>query len=245
MCTVGFLPSPDGGYLLGHNRDESVARSRGVPPQVRSRDGRRFLAPTDPDSGGSWIGVNEAGLTLCLLNAAERDASRLPASPRSRGLVLWEALDLESIAAVTERIAHASALLEEVRAFHLVVAEKAASGGHARVGRLRWDGVRSSWDSHEGACLFVSSSLDPDGVERVRGASWRGFLAEGGPRDLALDRWLRNHDPERGPLSVCMHRPDARTVSRTLIEVSRDLIEMRYLDGSPCEPTAAEIRARL
>ena len=65
------------------------------------------------------------------------------------------------------------------------------------------------------------------------------------PAWVDLARWLTSHEPERGPLSVCMHRPEARTVSRTLVEVAGDSAAMRYLDGSPCEPAAPEVRRTL
>src|SRR5882724_1478338 len=99
MCTVAFLPVADG-YLLAHNRYESFKRAHGVPPARHAEGGRRFLAPRDPDGRGSWIGVNDAGVTACVLNAAESDACGLPAAPRSRGLVLWSLLPLDSIDAV-------------------------------------------------------------------------------------------------------------------------------------------------
>ncbi len=247
MCTVAVLPRLGGGYLLGHNRDESVARGRGIPPERFSGGERAFLAPRDPDGGGTWISVNDAGVSLCLLNATEVDPTRLPGEPRSRGLVAWDAADLSSIASIADRLSHASATLEHVRAFHLVVAEPGAEGHPPRVGRLRWDGIRAVWDHHDGPWLFASSSKDQSGVERERGASWRRYLAGAVHRDRdSLCAWLARHEPEMGPLAVCMHRPDARTVSRTLIEVSAEAAEMAYLDGAPCEAfVERRIRLRL
>jgi len=238
MCTVAFLPEAKGGYLLGQNRDENRTRSRGLPPGLVTTRGRLALAPRDPDGGGSWIGVNEAGVTLCLLNAAETDPARRLPRPRSRGLVLAEALHLPSIRAVSDSLAHIRAL-DDVRAFHLVVAEPGTASRPARVGRFCWNGRRSAWDDHEGPCLFVSSARNQEAATRERKAAWQRLLAsDAAPDREAVARWLASHEPERGPLSVCMHRREACTVSRTLVRVSGGAAEMAYVDGSPCSETS-------
>ena len=53
------------------------------------------------------------------------------------------------------------------------------------------------------------------------------------------------HEPVRGPLSVCMHRDGAGTVSRTLVEVTPEAAAMRYLAGPPCTPRGPEALARI
>lgn len=264
MCTVAFLPLDGGGYLLGHNRDESVRRPRGLPPELRREKGRAFLAPRDPEGNGSWIGANDSGVTLCILNAAETDPSRLPASPVSRGLVLWRLLHLDSIEAAEENLDGMRNLLDEVRAFHLVVAARGGRDRHPRgslplAGWFRWNGSALTRGVQEGPALFVSSGFDQERAERERGGQWREFLAglqEGAPAGgrgkdspariaLVLGRWLASHTPSRGALSVCMHRSDARTVSRTLVVVDGDRAELHYHDGPPCEESAPASRHEL
>jgi hypothetical protein len=240
MCTVAFVPSPDGGYLLGHNRDENRGRAIGLPPRRFDRSGRAVLAPRDPDGGGTWISVNDSGLTLCVLNALESDPSRLPAQPRSRGLILWDLTVLAAAEEVDERLRSRRAELREVRSFHLLAVEQ-GRGRACRAVRLRWNGIDLIRDEHEGPSLFVSSSLAPVGVEPERSASWRKLLDRASRPDAeTLADWLASHDPGKGPLSVCMHRPEGGTVSRTLVLVSGAGIEMRYLNGPPCTPLSPE-----
>jgi len=246
MCTVAFVPLRGGGYVLGHNRDERRTRSRGLPPERLERDGRTIIAPRDPDGGGTWIGVHDGGATFCLLNATENRPERLPPEPSSRGLILLEMLHLDSADAIGSRLADLENELRGVRAFHLVVAEPSRDGRPAVSIRYRWDGDALERDDHEGPRLYVSSSLNQTGAERARASSWRRFCErheEIGPAELR--GWLASHEPERGPLSVCMHRPEARTVSRTLITVTPESIELSYLEGAPCTPDGPELLLRL
>jgi len=268
VCTVAFVPTGGGGYLLGHNRDESRRRARGTPPSRFRRGGRAFLAPRDPQGGGTWIGTNDAGTTLCLLNAAETHSARLPQEPVSRGRVLWDLLHLDSAGAVGDLLAGQAFRLRDVRAFHLVVAVRGRRRSGARIARFRWNGARLSMDRHEGPSLFVSSGLDQAGAERERRRSWRSFLrdlprgarergisaaasralspAGAGPETAArIAAWLSSHEPERGALSVCMHRGGAASVSRTLVTVTFSGTRLSYHDGPPCEAGAQEFRRRL
>ena len=145
MCTVAFVPLPGGGYLLGHNRDERQGRAPGEPPRLLDLPGCRALAPRDPEAGGTWIALNEAGVTVCVLNAAERLPDRLPARPRSRGLLVRDLACATSLATARVRLDAAGSVLRRTRAFHLVVVEPGwVAPGPPRVGRFRWDGVEAT-----------------------------------------------------------------------------------------------------
>ena len=245
MCTVAFVPLSAGGYLLGHNRDERPGRAPGEPPRHLDGTPCRALAPRDPDAGGTWIAVNAAGVTVCVLNAADTQPERLPPAPRSRGLVVR---DLACVSSLEEARVHleGSDALGITRAFHLVAVEPGwQTGSAARVGRFRWDGAATRWETGDAPALFVSSLLHPEDVERERSAGWRARVAQGALDGAGVAGFLASHQPERGRLSVCMHRDDAGTVSRTLVEVSRGVARMRYQPGPPCTPTGPEVLAEL
>src|SRR5581483_2262018 len=97
MCTVSWLHTTEG-YELFCNRDEQRARAAAWPPRVRERRGVRFIAPIDGASGGAWLGVNQFGLTLCLLNRYDVPPSEPRAEYLSRGWLLLELLDCQSAA---------------------------------------------------------------------------------------------------------------------------------------------------
>src|SRR5687768_12141538 len=87
MCTVSWSHQDDGYHLLC-NRDERHTRKPARPPRVHERSDVRFIAPIDGDHGGSWIGVNQFGLSLCLLNRYQDGEQSATGSNKSRGLLL-------------------------------------------------------------------------------------------------------------------------------------------------------------
>ncbi|MEM6455145.1 MAG: NRDE family protein, partial [Acidobacteriota bacterium] len=97
MCTATWRAA-DGGYRLLFNRDERRTRGRAHPPARHraARDGTPYLAPTDPDGGGTWLLANAFGVTICLLNGyrLDHDAGPAPAGGwRSRGLLVSDLAD--------------------------------------------------------------------------------------------------------------------------------------------------------
>src|SRR5882724_8716006 len=99
MCTVSWIHQDDG-YDLLCNRDELHTRKPALPPRVHERSDVRFIAPIDGDLGGSWIGVNEFGLSLCLLNRYQDGEQSATESKKSRGLLLAGLMDSASGAEV-------------------------------------------------------------------------------------------------------------------------------------------------
>src|SRR5215470_2366098 len=105
MCTVSWI-AEENGYQLFSNRDERHTRKPALPPAVREQRGIRFVTPIDGDHGGSWIGVNQFGLSLCLLNRYQNEAVSSDGvfDYTSRGLLLLELIDCRSGARMQSRI---------------------------------------------------------------------------------------------------------------------------------------------
>jgi hypothetical protein len=53
MCTVSFLPKPQGFYLA-MNRDEKLDRFAALPPKIVDLANRQAIFPREP-TGGTWI----------------------------------------------------------------------------------------------------------------------------------------------------------------------------------------------
>ena len=96
MCTVSIVPTTDGCRVVC-NRDERPTRPVARPPRAWPTEVSWATYPLDPVSGGTWIGVNDHGLVVALLNrAAARDEARV--SPPSRGSIVPTLLECVSIA---------------------------------------------------------------------------------------------------------------------------------------------------
>ncbi len=242
MCTVACVPLP-GGYLLGHNRDERWRRARGRPPRLYRRGSRAFLAPRDPEGGGTWIAVNDAGWSFCILNAAP--GTRAPRRPvRSRGRLVWAIAHSRGAGAALELLRREN--LAHLRPFELLAVGPPRA---PRILRLAWDGqtLRVRWIDAARPRLFVASSLGAQGLASSRRRRWYRLLsATARPDPRALAAWLASHGKAGpGPQSVCMHDSRAGTVSRTLVQVGRTAVLMRYREGPPCRPDAREWIRRL
>ena len=239
MCTLTFVRTPDPGYVVCFNRDERRTRLPGRPPTERATGGVAWLAPTDGDAGGSWIATNEHGLTLALLNGyaflADPGASA-PPGVVSRGRLVT---DLAPAADVADVERHLRAADLSVRQPFVLVA---LDPRDAR--SFTWDGEALAARELTPADLpVVSSSLDPLGAARARSESWRRALRGAEPTPAFLERFHASHEPERGTLSPCMHRPDARTVSFTRVAVTSREVRMEYAPDSPCRARPEVVRA--
>jgi len=222
VCTASWLIHPEG-YELFFNRDESRLRGPARAPELLEIDGMRALLPVDSDAGGTWLGVNERGLALALLNG--KDARGPHPDPRSRGLLVRDLLSAEDASAALTRLERAD--LPRHRGFTLALFEP------GREPRVRtWDGERLS--TEPARLPLASSSLDGGRArlerQRVFAAQHAGLVPE---RDT-LERFQRSHEPERGPWSPCMHREDASTVSASEVRVDARRVALRYAAGPPC-----------
>ena len=130
MCTITFLARRNG-YALGMNRDEKLTRVAALPPSRLLLGGRTILCPSEPN-GGTWIGVNDAGATLALINwysVPERVAGKAV----SRGEVVRSALTADSSIRVDQTMGELS--LDRVNPFRLIGIFPASRA----VAEWRWD----------------------------------------------------------------------------------------------------------
>src|SRR5262245_26087325 len=96
MCTVTVVPRERGSRLIC-NRDERRTRPPALAPQPHEIDGREAVFPLDPQGGGTWIGVNDVGLVVALLNVHRMPHATGDPLKRSRGLIVRELLRSASL----------------------------------------------------------------------------------------------------------------------------------------------------
>lgn len=235
MCTVTFIARKRG-YALGMNRDEKLARVQGLPPTERLVEGCRVICPSEP-SGGTWIALNERGVTFALINWYSITA-RVNGMVTSRGEIAAAVSGLGDESSATIRLHEFQ--LKRINPFRLIGIFPATQ----EVVEWRWNLkqlVRKSlpWKTQP----WISSGFDEPTAQRVRSKTFHhaGRQFSVGSLDW-LRRLHRSHAPQAGPFSTCMHRADAATVSYTEVAVSSREASMRYHAGAPCQGSAPIVR---
>jgi hypothetical protein len=229
MCTLSFIPG-QGGYTAGMNRDELRSRPRALFPRIYERGGLVAAYPSEPESG-TWVGVNGNGTLLALLNWNLGKAGAEMAKQRSRGELIPD-LIFKNDFKPAENALH-GARLGGMLPFRLVGIDPQPE----TVREWRWNGksvetLEFPWARRH----WFSSSLSDSVAEEQRGAICEA-LSTSGMADSPdwLPEFHRSHRPAAGAYSLCVHRPDAVTVSYTEVIYGRGRITMRYIEGSPCE----------
>jgi uncharacterized protein with NRDE domain len=222
MCTMSIIKTRDEILRVAFNRDESLTRATALPPRSVRFGGCSAIMPIDPQSGGTWISVNEFGLILALLNVNQPGFDR-HIGCISRGTIIPS---LIHNASSIEAIQDASNMdFNSFSPFRLV-----AIDGDS-IGDLTWNGrhARMNHGPLETPLMFASSGLGDSLVERPRRELFDQIIASGQTR-LAQDAFHKHSWPDRPHLSVSMSRANARTVSWTVVELGPGEIEMSYTD---------------
>ena len=228
MCTLTFIPE-EKGFLVAMNRDESLKRETALPPHVFVEDGMHAVYPLEP-SGGTWIACNCGGTLLALLNWYSVGTHLSAENARSRGTLIPELIGEKESDCLQCAVAKLD--LRKTRPFRLI----GVFGNERTIQELRWNGARletlkTAWRAQH----WFSSSLSDRSAEHGRGpACDQAWKEPGAGGEEWLRRLHRSHVPQPGPFSVCVHRPDAGTVSYTEVSWRDGLATMNYAAGNPC-----------
>jgi len=248
MCTLSWQISADQNELnVFFNRDELFARPQAVPPGVYQdqESAARFLAPIDPQGGGTWMALNEQGLILCLLNDYEgKSMANLSDRAKSRGLLVRRLAGLKSAGEITRQMT-----LEEVKVFqpfNLVLFD-----GVQHPVMWRWNGEKLVFVEHPTMPL-VSSGYSQREVQKKRSAIFENEMKLSG-RVLTPEQLLFIHQSEAPlpqPNSIAMALEDRGTVSITRAQLimqagQPNSMRMYYWPGNPVKGSAAMVKESL
>lgn len=235
MCTMTWFVNQDG-YDLFFNRDERLTRSRALPPSIQthssSGDTIDYISPTDVDAGGTWIAVNEYGVTVCLLNHYQFEQIETYKKWISRGEIVRrfsKVITLQDSQKIFEGMS-----LEDYRAFRMFIIEPA---GNNRL--MVWDGHQARVERNV-TMPKSSSSVDAKHVKALRKQLFVDLELDTSTSVEQYIAYHSSHSPSRSKDSVCMHRDDAQTVSLSHVSVANGVVSFRYADGSPCEVPLSE-----
>ena len=246
MCTVTILPESlvsavkaDAEdplrWRLVCNRDELTTRPLALPPAITRAGSRLAIMPVDPASGGTWIGVNDAGLVCSLLNVY--NGSTVTRAPVSRGTIIPPLL---RYADVDSALMWASQLDPgHFQPFRLLIVDgrelvECRSDGHVLHQRRQ--------PLHD-AVIRTSSGLGDRLVARPRAALFRQFLAATSDKVAAEDLFHLHQWRGREEVSVRMRRSDARTVSHTVVEVREHTVSLAYRPAEAAESVSITVAA--
>jgi uncharacterized protein with NRDE domain len=237
MCTLVLAAHvfTDQPLVVVANRDEQLDRAASPPMTWRAGE-MEFLAPRDDVAGGTWLGVNAAGVFVGITNRylGPKDPDRV-----SRGALVTDALALGSARAIHEAMARVPA--SRHNGFHLVYADAedvlaTASTGEQIAQLTLGRGVHAITERSFGA------GDDSARLHRIQ-AAW-ARLAPDPELDLdRLTRLLTEHEGGAAPggalgdlmAATCIHLPGIPygTRSGAAIAVSRTS-RMLWAEGPPC-----------
>lgn len=219
MCTIGLAwrVFDDAPVVVGANREERWDRPAEGPQPI----GNDRFAPIDREAGGTWIGVNAAGLFAAVTNRRGG-----PTGDRSRGLLLGDVLEREDVNTAEAYVEEA--LAEHTYAgFNLVIADETA----ATV--FEWDGRRRLTHLDPGVHVIVNRGMH-DVV--AKGAVVRSRLLGWIDGDVSgftnrLQTVLVDHG-----IGACLHRDTRGTRSSSIVVLRPEgRSSWHYANGPPCE----------
>jgi hypothetical protein len=214
---------------MAMNRDEKIARGTVSPPEIHEFEGARAIYPND-GNGGTWIAVNEYGIALALLNWNGVAPSGKTAKTRSRGLVIPTLIDSRSLSDLHEVFSVSN--FKGMLPFRLI----GVFPSERKIGEWRWDSGQTRFALHQWEPRhWFSSSLSDNQAENLRGIACRNAWNQA---DAGSGPWLRrlhtSHNDASGPFSLCVHRPEVRTLSYSEIECTPTTLRIKHFPGSPC-----------
>jgi hypothetical protein len=250
VCTlmVYYQQLQDYPIVVAANRDEYYTRQALEPHVLQLQP--RVYAGKDEQAGGTWLGVNEFGLVVGLVNRH----SPQPQDParRSRGLLCLDLLSQDK-ADTARDVLVAEGRVQPYNSFYVLWAD----AEHAYVAFN--EGAITIRALDPGRYLLTNSSLID--LSRVTPAGLGDLLPSPALGSLdalfgTLQEVCRSHreierviDPpneDRGNRAICVHVSDQYgTVSSSLLAVGREWSTSRYLhaEGPPCRTPYRDVSA--
>ncbi len=231
MCGISWQIHPQG-YDLFFNRDEQRDRPTAESPKLfHDPAGIAYLAPTDPQGGGTWLFVNTHGLTGALLNAYVLDgAAPPPEAPQSRGQLLRALATADTVAAFGAAL---GGQLERApyQPCYLFALSPAGAPG-----LWLWNGRTLEAPDIPDLPFFTTSSHRPAEVHARRRERFLREVGQSSVSPDALERFHRDEDGRQSAFDVRMSRDDARSVNLTHVRSRPEAQTMAYAprdgDGS-------------
>lgn len=251
VCTLAlyFQEFPEYPLIVAANRDEFFSRPS-APPRLLSEQ-PRILGGQDLLAGGTWLGVNERGLLMGILNRRSEEKKENPQA-RSRGLLCLDLLHCKGLDDARRLLAKQEP--SNYQPFNLLLATE----GEAYVA-YNEGAVMHCVQLDRGLHVISNSAVfDPRSEKMDRAyllfSKLRPTIQLASPESpsgiSALKEALSDHiNSQRPKDALCVHAESYGTVSSSIIVYARP--ESRfvtyYSPGPPCrsdfnEPITLEVQ---
>jgi hypothetical protein len=195
-----------------------------LPPRVQTLGRRRAIFPVDPQGGGTWVGVNDRGLVVSLLNVHSLTSPRARGRLRSRGVIVNALLRCRTLVNAAETVTGL-----DPSTFQRFCVVMVHDGQIAVATSIGGDQIDCSLEPLCAPRLFTSSSLGDEIVEAPRRRLFDRLVVQSRSGWLPGQARFHDHQWSRRPeISVRMERHDARTVSRTTIDITGGIPRLLY-----------------
>ena len=212
MCSLSIVERGAQRFIT-MNRDE--ARSRHEYPSLFSADATHpMVYPRDAQAGGTWFGVNGAGIVLALLNRYQDPQVQ---GKHSRGWLIPELLKLPTVAAMRAQFdgVEPALFVSDYNPFDLVFIDA------KHVLRLSWNGAQATWHEHSAPCFFTSSSLRPLEVIALRETTFDDWQSKSAGTDLDAESILHTlHWADKADAQTAIRMRREQTHSKSLCQVT-------------------------
>lgn len=209
MCTVVFIPDR-GKYWITSLRDEHPKRVKADLPAIQLSRQMKFKAPIDPQGGGTWVGLNEGGTAIVLLNGGFKNHLKKAAYAKSRGLIVS---DLLSANHPIEYWLHVG--LNEIEPFTLIVWYQ------HQLMNLVWDGNNKHQIKMDAsrAHIWSSATLYNDAEKKKRNSAFEKWVSSTSEKskNTILDFFIHSRDESES--IFIRNTPEIVTHSYTCIKI--------------------------
>ena len=221
MCTVVFIPENDKFYFASL-RDESPLRSKALLPEINISNEVHYLSPKDSKEGGTWVGVNNRGSVIILLNGGLQNHKRKEKYRKSRGLIVNELLSSDM-----PLVDWSLLRLEDIEPFTLVLFDK------INLFELVWDGAQrmKTQLNTSIAHIWSSSTLYDADAKANRESHFRNWINVKPAISMnSLSSFFKSvKDSENG--FIINRKEQVKTLSYTFIEFHNNVnAQMDYLE---------------
>lgn len=212
MCTVAFIPNK-GSFFIASLRDEDPQRAKAVIPFLSNSYEKNYIAPIDPQGGGTWVGISKLGFAIVLLNGGFINHIKKEKYKRSRGLIVTDMLSVNHPIEMWENLE-----LEDIEPFTLIVWE-----GNQLM-NLVWDGKNkylSIVDSAK-AQIWSSSTLYDEVARQERQIKFQEWMASSVEiNSVSILEFFKNAKVANESIFI-KNSEQIKTHSYTCIEIYKD-----------------------